>query len=229
MSQSLQIAGHKFIVKEFIGFTLLHSDSVPTPCLVIGEKIWQSEIENIEEVIVAESEICLKLKGEIDLSVLTDINIESESRLQADSMIWPICFEINGEWELITKQSGLDKQQFISILCQNEYTPAMFGFTPGFVYLSGLSDQLHLARKTTPSNKVYSGDVGIGGKYLGMYGISSPGGWHIIGNSPIKFYDLDKIPPLLIGAQSKLKIETVSTNKYKALLERNITIIDYNA
>lgn len=82
---------------------------------------------------------------------------------------------------------GLNNDQLIEQHSGKIYTVFFLGFLPGFMYLGGLSEQLYYPRKETPRIKVSKGAVAIGGEQTGVYPMESPGGWNIIGNTPIDF------------------------------------------
>ena len=110
----------------------------------------------------------------------------------------PVCYdaEFGLDLEEISVQNMLSKQQIIELHSSKKYTVYFCGFLPGFLYLGGLDKKLYYPRKSNPKLHVKKGAVAIGGHQTGIYPNASPGGWNIIGNSPIDFVDkrnLDKI------------------------------------
>ena len=78
------------------------------------------------------------------------------------------------------------------------YTVAFCGFSPGFAYLRGLDPALHLPRRPTPRTKVPAGSVAIAAGYSCVYPTSSPGGWHLLGRSDVRVFDVDRPEPALL-------------------------------
>ena len=114
--------------------------------------------------------------------------------------IWlvPVCysFEFGQDLESFARSKSLSPEEVIQLHTQPSYRIHFFGFLPGFFYLNGLSPKLHLPRKSVPTSAVPPGSVAIGGKQTGIYPIQSPGGWHIIGRSPLPFFDRKQDPPV---------------------------------
>ncbi len=92
-------------------------------------------------------------------------------------------FSTGLDWDLAESESGLDRDAFVETLCGEEYSVAMLGFLPGFVYLDGLPGTLHLPRRASPRRAVGAGSVAIGGGQCGIYRLPSPGGWQILGQA----------------------------------------------
>ena len=81
-----------------------------------------------------------------------------------------------------------------------DYRIYMLGFLPGFVYLGGMDERIFCPRLTTPRTKIHAGAVGIGGEQTGIYPLPSPGGWRLIGTTPVRPYDASRTPPVLFSA-----------------------------
>src|SRR5690606_21098903 len=90
-------------------------------------------------------------------------------------------------------------EEIISRHLSSIYTVYFIGFLPGFLYLGGLDKTLQIARKKSPRKRVEKGAVGIGENQTGIYPKDSPGGWQIIGNSPIEILDKNRLPPCPIS------------------------------
>ena len=99
-----------------------------------------------------------------------------------------------------------------------EYRIHFFGFLPGFMYLNGLPEKLHTPRKRVPDLNVPAGSVAIGGSQTGIYPSESPGGWHLIGRSPIRLFDLNSTPPVWAKPGDKLKFSPISEREFDSLI-----------
>ena len=93
---------------------------------------------------------------------------------------------------------GLSQDEIVARHIAGRYRVAMIGFSPGFPYLLGLDPSIALPRLTTPRLRVPAGSVGIGGAQTGIYPRESPGGWRILGRTPLSLFDPDKNPPALL-------------------------------
>ncbi|STQ71899.1 5-oxoprolinase subunit PxpB [Hafnia alvei] len=91
--------------------------------------------------------------------------------------------------EEVARLHNLTTRQTVEMHSSAEYVVYFLGFQPGFGYLGGLPDVLHTPRRAVPRVKVPQGSVGIGGSHTGVYPLASPGGWQIIGNTPLALFD----------------------------------------
>jgi hypothetical protein len=109
---------------------------------------------------------------------------------------------------------GLSRDEVIKIHTASDYLIYMLGFTPGFTYLGGLNDKIETPRLKTPRVKIPAGSVGIAGKQTGVYPIDSPGGWQLIGRTPVRMYDPDRAEPILPQAGQYIKFYAIDKAEY---------------
>lgn len=126
----------------------------------------------------------------------------------------PTCYELGMDWEEVEAHTGLPRQTIIEKHSAKEYTVAMLGFIPGFLFLDGMDHELSCPRKSTPRTTIPSGSVGIGGRQTGIYSLESPGGWNIIGRTPQTFFDITKSPPSEILPGDKIIFKRVSESEF---------------
>jgi inhibitor of KinA len=119
--------------------------------------------------------------------------------------------------ELISNKLTISIGEIIDLHTSALYTIHGIGFLPGFLYLGGLHEKLHFPRLTIPRPNIIKGAVGIGGIQTGIYPQESPGGWNIIGNTPLPMFDIHKKPPCLFIAGDKIKFKSVSLDEYGAI------------
>lgn len=110
----------------------------------------------------------------------------------------PVCYDVcyGLDLEEICQKKQLSLEEFIEIHSGKDYPIHFFGFLPGFFYLGGLDEKLHFSRKESPRRRVTKGSVGIGGSQTGIYPQNSPGGWQLIGRTPIDLFDAKADPPV---------------------------------
>lgn len=105
-------------------------------------------------------------------------------------------------------------EEVIHIHTSKEYLIYMLGFTPGFPYLGGMSEKIETPRREKPRIKISGGSVGIAGKQTGIYPIDSPGGWQIIGKTPLKLYNEKRENPILLRAGQYIKFKSISEQEF---------------
>ena len=131
----------------------------------------------------------------------------------------PVCYDGPdlGDMEQLT---GLTREEIIAIHSSTDYKIHMMGFLPGFVYLGGLDPRICAPRLDTPRTKIEAGSVGIGGSQTGVYPVASPGGWRILGFTPIKFYDPDRTEPILCKAGEYIRFVPISRKEFDREVHR---------
>ncbi|MFC4355462.1 5-oxoprolinase subunit PxpB [Chryseomicrobium palamuruense] len=110
---------------------------------------------------------------------------------------------------IVAEHNGMTEEEVIVHHTAGTYPVTMIGFVPGFPYLEGLSAKLHTPRKTTPRISIPAGSVGIAGGQTGIYSISTPGGWQIIGRTNRQLFLPDQDPPSLLQAGDRVKFVAV--------------------
>jgi inhibitor of KinA len=116
--------------------------------------------------------------------------------------------------------SGLSEDEVIKIHCSESYYVYMLGFTPGFCYLGGMDERIATPRKKTPRLAIPAGAVGIADKQTGIYPIESPGGWQLIGKTPLKLFNPARKPEFLIRAGDFIKFIPLTNEEYQDILNK---------
>lgn len=125
--------------------------------------------------------------------------------------------EYGPDLEFVAQYNKLSAKEVINIHSEKEYFIYMLGFSPGFPYLGGMSNKIATPRLEKPRLKVSEGSVGIAGKQTGIYPIKSPGGWQIIGRTPIKLYDPNKEFPFLLKSGDYMKFYPINQERFKEI------------
>jgi KipI family sensor histidine kinase inhibitor len=112
----------------------------------------------------------------------------------------PVHYGGQAGWDLdeVARHTGLSHTQITELHSAATYTVFFLGFLPGFAYLGGMDPRLATPRRSEPRLQVPAGSVAIGGYQTAVYPLASPGGWQIIGSTPLKLFDLDQDPPALL-------------------------------
>lgn len=136
----------------------------------------------------------------------------------------PVCYQgaFAPDLESLAEYCNLSPVEVIQQHTQNSYLVNMLGFLPGFLYLSGLADQLNCPRKEIPSLNVSAGAVGIGGDQTGIYPVDSPGGWHIIGQTPISIFSPTAKQPFIAQPLDRIRFVPIDIEKFEQLKREQI-------
>lgn len=143
-----------------------------------------------------------------------DINrAERESRL----VLVPVVYggKYGPDLGRVAETNGLTEDEVIRIHCGQEYLVYMLGFLPGFPYLGGLDKRVATPRLDEPRAKTIAGSVGIAHEQTGIYPIESPGGWNIIGKTPLTLFDREKEDAFLFRAGDRVKFYEVSESEFE--------------
>lgn len=129
----------------------------------------------------------------------------------------PVCYggEMGPDLPYVAEYNGLTEEEVIAIHSGATYLVYMIGFLPGFPYLGGMSPRIATPRLPAPRTKIPAGSVGIAGDQTGIYPLESPGGWRIIGRTPIKLYNPDRDPPVLLTPGDFVKFFPVSRDEFE--------------
>ncbi|MCD7813894.1 MAG: 5-oxoprolinase subunit PxpB [Lachnospiraceae bacterium] len=114
----------------------------------------------------------------------------------------------------LERYTGIDRDAIIAIHSGTEYRVYMLGFLPGFVYLGGLDERIAMPRLSTPRVRIPKGSVGIGGNQTGVYPLESPGGWRLIGSTPLDFYNPEREAPVLCRAGDRIRFYPINSSDY---------------
>ena len=129
--------------------------------------------------------------------------------------------------EFVAEQAGLTIAEVVSIHSGTDYLVYMMGFTPGFPYLGGLSERLVTPRLDTPRKEIPAGSVGIAEGQTGVYPVASPGGWRLIGRTPLQLFDPDRESPALLNAGDYVRFAPIGTDDEYMEIQRRVEAGEY--
>jgi KipI family sensor histidine kinase inhibitor len=132
----------------------------------------------------------------------------------------PVCYEgdLAPDMETVCRHTGFSPAEIIGRHTKPAYRIYMLGFLPGFPYLGGLDPALETPRLAAPRTKIPAGAVGIGGAQTGIYPLESPGGWQLIGRTPVKVYDPRRAEPFMYRTGDTIVFYPVSPAEYEAVV-----------
>lgn len=128
----------------------------------------------------------------------------------------PVCYEkeFAPDIEELAKEKNISVDEVISIHTSKQYQVYMLGFLPGFAYMGKVDERIVMPRKPQPIT-VAAGSVGIAGKQTGIYPLASPGGWQIIGRTPLKLFDVTKEEPTLLKTGDTVQFIPITKNEFE--------------
>lgn len=126
-----------------------------------------------------------------------------------DVIVVPVRFD-GADLDEVATLAGTSPSTVIDLLTSSTLHVAFCGFAPGFAYLEGLPDRLHLPRRPTPRERVAPGSVALAAGFAAVYPSASPGGWHLVGHTDVRVWSVDRDPPALLqpGIQVRFEVET---------------------
>lgn len=125
----------------------------------------------------------------------------------------PLCFPVaydGADLDDVAGLTGLRPEEVVERHCAVEYVVAYLGFAPGFGYLTGLDEALHVPRRASPRTAVPAGSVAIAGPYGAVYPSRSPGGWRLLGRTTLRLWDTDRDPPSLLQPGTRVRFFPVN-------------------
>ncbi|MFC6860228.1 5-oxoprolinase subunit PxpB [Zunongwangia atlantica] len=212
-----------------IQFEKIISEKVLDEVLFYKNLIQQLYIKQKVEVINTYNSILINYFVTIedvysDLKAVKEVFQQNNNTKNINSRVFeiPVCYDLDFgiDLELISKEKNLEISEIISLHTKPEYRVYFMGFLPGFLYLGGLDKKLQISRKSQPRMKIEKGAVGIGENQTGIYPKVSPGGWQIIGNCPVNFFDKNCEIPTQISAGDYIKFKSVDRAEYDRIKEQ---------
>ena len=130
----------------------------------------------------------------------------------------PVCYggECGPDLDEVAAMHGMTPAQVTELQASATYVVYFLGFVPGFAYLGGLPEALATPRKTTPRKKVPAGSLGIAGNQAGVYPVSTPGGWNLIGRTPVAIFRPDRSDMSLLSIGDSVRFTPISEERFAA-------------
>ena len=131
----------------------------------------------------------------------------------------PVCYDLEFGLDLneVASKAHVSTQEVINLHSGADYRVHCIGFTAGFPFLGGLPEKLATPRRATPRKKIPAGSVAIGGAQTGIYSVTSPGGWNVIGRTPLTLFNYEKDPPALLRAGDRVRFRSITRDEFEGL------------
>jgi inhibitor of KinA len=144
------------------------------------------------------------------------------SKVVANQLVIPVCYggDFGSDIFTVAKANHLSEAEVIERHTSAQYTVYMIGFVPGFAYMGGMDASLATPRKEVPDAKIPAGSVGIAGMQTGIYPMETPGGWQIIGRTPLKMFDVNRLQPSLLKGGDVVTFKAIGIEEFNAYAEQ---------
>lgn len=128
----------------------------------------------------------------------------------------PVCYggAFGPDLDDVARAHEMTADEVVRLHAAGDYLVYMVGFMPGFAYLGGLPAKLATARRTTPRTVVPARTVGIGGSQTGVYPLDSPGGWNLIGKTPLAIFDIARPQPALLSTGDRVRFRAITEEQF---------------
>lgn len=199
----------------------------PDDTLLAIQLAWKEEIEanfgqNLIQIRLGFTALTMEWKSlENQIAFEESLNNLCPSPKNLSSKIWkvPVCYEapFSTDLDRLAKEKDISRSELIRLHTDSVYRIHFFGFLPGFMYLRGLPELLNTPRKKNPDRTVPAGSVAIGGDQTGIYPQSSPGGWHIIGRTPMPLFSTQHESPVWAQIGDQVRFMPISGAHFQEL------------
>ena len=204
-------------------------DEINARVHLLARKIERELAEDVEEVVPTYRSLLVlfdplrvtraSLIARID-ALLTDLARRAARRQGGGRVIEiPVCYggEYGPDLAFVAEHNGLTTDEVITLHSAPDYRVFMLGFTPGFPYLGGMSPRIAAPRLDQPRPRIAAGTVGIAGPQTGIYPVESPGGWRLIGRTPLRLFDPAAENPFLVAAGDTLRFRKIAPGEFERL------------
>ncbi|MEN0020708.1 MAG: 5-oxoprolinase subunit PxpB [Planctomycetota bacterium] len=200
----------------------LHAERV-LPCF---EAIAQLSLPEIEDVTPGSHTLQIRTAPHADADRVLRRALDIIENLAGDRAVTPrqvmsipVCFDpaLAPDLDSVAQHAEMSTRAVLEAFVDAAYAVRLLGFSPGFPYLAGLPIELHTPRHPQPKPRVRAGSVGIAGSQVGIYPQATPGGWQIIGATPLRLFDVTKEPPSLFQPGDALSFQPIDRATFDSL------------
>lgn len=201
--------------------------------MVIEEEVKNGRLNGVVETIPAFCSLMICYDPEIiwyeeleqKLKQLLEASSGQERKQKRRLIEIPVCYggELGPDLNEVAKHANMSPEEVVRIHSETDYLIYMLGFLPGFAYLGGLDPRIETPRLTTPRVKIPAGSVGIGGRQTGIYPLDCPGGWNLIGATPVRPFRIRRKEPILYRAGDYIRFVPVDRKEYDRI-KRDLSV-----
>jgi len=186
------------------GALLAEYDSI-AEVMSVDEALRASQLAGIDEIIPAARTVLVTFRH-IDREALDRLLVPGApaKRIEGPIVEIPVVYD-GADLGEVSEATGLTVEQIVDTHSSVVYSAAFLGFTPGWAYLVGLPASLQLPRRTTPRTAVPAGSVAVANEFTGVYPTLSPGGWHLLGRTEVRMFDVEREKPALVVAGDRVR------------------------
>jgi len=201
--------------------------SVNARALAVAEQLRAQPSAGVRDVVPTYRSVAvffdpLRTKYDGLLELLEDEaeRLEEGSPGQPTSFRIPVCYggELGPDLETVARQAKMSPEQAVAVHSGETYRVFMIGFLPGFAYMGLVDPRIAAPRHAMPRLRVAKGSVGIAGRQTGIYPADTPGGWQLVGRTPVQPFDLNRPSPCLFQAGDSVQFVPVDRDEYERLL-----------
>lgn len=204
--------------------------------MALFHQLTSMEMEGVKDIIPAYTTLMVvydiqKIKQRTNLSAYEYMYKKLQAVLKVSCinpvtnpcMEIPVCYDtfFGIDLNAIAEQKKISIEEIIQIHSSTQYHVYMLGFLPGFAYMGNVADRIVTPRLSTPRIQVAAGSVGIAGNQTGIYPLDSPGGWNIIGRTPIILFDTTKEQPCLLQPGNKIKFVSITKDEFESIKKQH--------
>ncbi|WP_414053363.1 5-oxoprolinase subunit PxpB [Macrococcus equi] len=183
-----------------------------------------SDIPGILELVISYNTLVVyfddsKTCHETLTEAIQSLELTTNENVLGKTYIIPVCYDApyNLDLEEMSQLHNKSTEEIIQIHTSKPYLIYMLGFMPGFPFLGGLDEAIATPRKASPRKEIPAGSVGIANAQTGIYPLASPGGWNIIGKTPLKLFDPERNPEVYYSAGDYIKFKRISKEEYDVI------------
>ena len=161
-----------------------------------------------------------KIKSNKIIETIRSVDVSTISKpIKAKNHIIPICYdeEFALDLKLMESKLNLNFSEIVKAHSETSFFVYMIGFIPGHPYMGDMNKKLHLSRIPTPRLRVPKGSIGLAEKFCNVYTFEAPGGWNIIGKTPLEFFNIEKNKPSILSPGDTVKFEPIKKSEIKNL------------
>jgi inhibitor of KinA len=149
------------------------------------------------------------------------VGVDTEAEPLMSPMEVPVCYEgpFSPDLYVVAGHAGLSAEEVIELHTSVTYRVYLLGFVPGFPYMGMTDPRLEVPRRPEPRLRVAAGSVGLAGRQTGIYPIETPGGWQVIGRTPLRLFDARRAPCCLLEAGMRVRFRRIGKEEFESLSE----------